>query len=171
MLPSQMQSIQVLEGQLVVEHHSRFAIVASRFNHFVVEKLQEGAMDAFLRHGAKSDQISLFLVPGCFEVPLVVSQIAKSKKWNGIVALGAIIRGATPHFDYVAGEAVKGISNVSIDTEVPVGFGILTTDSIEQAIERAGTKHGNKGWDAAVSVIEMVSLQKVIVQAGYVNGS
>jgi 6,7-dimethyl-8-ribityllumazine synthase len=159
-------STRLLEGNLVVPAGARFAVVASRFNHFIVDRLVEGATDALVRHGAAPKQITVVRVPGAWEVPLVVDRLASSKKIDAVVALAAVIRGSTPHFDYVAGEVTKGIASVSLRTGVPVAMGILTTDSIEQAIERAGTKAGNKGWDAAVSAIEMVSLARALEEAG-----
>lgn len=155
-----------LEGQLVVPTGARFALVASRFNHFIVDRLIEGALDALTRHGGMIEQIQLVRVPGSWEIPIVTARLAQSRKVDAVVALGAVIRGATPHFEYVAAEVTKGIANIALQTGVPVSFGILTTDTIEQAIERAGTKSGNKGWDAAISAIEMVSLNKALDQAG-----
>ncbi len=155
-------SVRNIEGQLVVPEGARFAVVASRFNHFIVDRLVEGALDAIARHGGKDSDVVVVKVPGAWEIPAAVSRIARAKQVQGtrtaIIALGAVIRGSTPHFDYVASETTKGIAHVSLDTGVPVAFGILTTDSIEQAIERAGTKAGNKGWEAALSAIEMLSL-------------
>jgi 6,7-dimethyl-8-ribityllumazine synthase len=133
-------------------------LVVARFNSFIVESLLEGALDALKRHGADDKQITLVRVPGAFEMPLVIDKLAKSEKYDGIIALGAVIRGGTPHFDYVAGECVKGIAQVTLQHGIPVSFGVLTVDSIEQAIERAGTKAGNKGAEAAQSTIEMVNL-------------
>ena len=139
-----------------------FAIVVSRFNSLISDRLLEGALDCILRHGGSSEQITIVRVPGSFEIPLVAHSLAKSGKYDAIICLGAIIRGATPHFDYVASEAAKGIAQASLSTSVPVIFGVLTTESIEQAVERAGTKAGNKGWDAALSAIEMADLMKQI---------
>ena len=136
----------------------KVAIVAARFNSLIVERLLEGAVDALVRHGVNTDDITLVRVPGAFEVPLVVRKLAAGGKYQGVIALGAVIRGATPHFDYVAGECASGLSRAMNDTGVPVGFGVLTVDTIEQAIERAGTKAGNKGIDAAMTVIEMMDL-------------
>jgi 6,7-dimethyl-8-ribityllumazine synthase len=155
-----------LEGHLVVAKTARFAIVASRFNHFVVDRLVEGAVDALVRHGADPKHVTVVRVPGAFELPLVVRRIAASKKVDAVIALGAVIRGSTPHFDYVAGEAAKGIGSAAATSDVPIAFGVLTTETIEQAVERAGTKQGNKGWDAAVSAIEMVSLSRALDDAG-----
>lgn len=148
---------QVFEGRLLAEG-MRFGIVASRFNEFITNKLLSGALDALIRHGAGEEDISVAWVPGTFEIPMTAQRMAKSGKYDAIICLGAVIRGATPHFDYVAAEASKGIAQVGLSTGVPTIFGVLTTESIEQAIERAGTKIGNKGSDAAVSAIEMVDL-------------
>jgi len=156
----------LIEGNLIVPKGARFAIVASRFNHFVVDRLVEGAVDALVRHGADAKNVTVVRVPGAFELPLVVRRLAASKKVDAVIALGAVIRGATPHFDYVAGEAAKGIGAAAAASDVPIAFGVLTTESIEQAVERAGTKQGNKGWDAAVSAIEMVSLLRALGEAG-----
>ena len=152
-----MSTITTLEGNLSVQS-GRFCIVASRFNGFIVEQLEGGAIDSLVRHGAKREDICLVKAPGAFELPMVVQKVAAAKKYDAIIALGAVIRGGTPHFEYVAGECVKGIASVSLQYNVPVSFGVLTVDSIEQAIERAGTKAGNKGAEAALSAIEMVSL-------------
>ncbi|MGD0525788.1 MAG: 6,7-dimethyl-8-ribityllumazine synthase [Polyangiaceae bacterium] len=159
-------STRTVEGNLIVPKGARFAVVASRFNHFIVDRLVEGAVDALVRHGADAKNVTVVRVPGAFELPLVVRRLAASKKVDAVIALGAVIRGATPHFDYVAGEAAKGIGAAAASSDVPVAFGVLTTESIEQAVERAGTKQGNKGWDAAVSAIEMVSLVKALGDAG-----
>jgi 6,7-dimethyl-8-ribityllumazine synthase len=152
-----MSDIKTYEGQLLVQG-ARFCIVASRFNSFIVDHLVAGAVDALLRHGAKKEDIHLVKTPGAYELPLAVQKAAASKRYDAIVAVGAVIRGSTPHFDYVAGECVKGISSISLKHEIPVAFGVLTVDTIEQAIERAGTKAGNKGAEAALSAIEMVDL-------------
>ncbi|MBK9264675.1 MAG: 6,7-dimethyl-8-ribityllumazine synthase [Polyangiaceae bacterium] len=152
---------------MVVPAGAKFALVASRFNHFIVDRLVEGAIDAIVRHGGNAADVTIVRVPGSWEIPVVVRRIAEKKSVNGIIALGAVIRGSTPHFDYVAAEVTKGIAQVSLQTGVPVAFGVLTTDTIEQAIERAGTKAGNKGWEAAVSVIEMVSLASALDVAGF----
>jgi 6,7-dimethyl-8-ribityllumazine synthase len=149
------------EGKLVAKD-CKFAIIVSRFNDFIVGKLMEGAMDALLRHGADDKNIDIIRVPGAFEIPLVAKKLAGSGKYHAVICLGAVIRGATPHFEYVAAEVSKGIAQVNLETEIPVTFGVLTTDNIEQAIERAGSKSGNKGWDAAISAIEMVNLIKEI---------
>ena len=152
-----MSAIKTFEGNLLV-NGGKFCIVASRFNSFIVEQLEAGAIDALVRHGANKAEISVVRAPGAFELPVVVQRVAATKKYDAIIALGAVIRGGTPHFEYVAGECVKGIATVSLQYNIPVSFGVLTVDSIEQAIERAGTKAGNKGAEAALSVIEMVSL-------------
>jgi 6,7-dimethyl-8-ribityllumazine synthase len=156
----------VVEGGLVVPQGARFALVASRFNHFIVDRLVDGALDAIVRHGGDASRITIVRVPGAWEIPVVVARLAQKKSVDAIIALGAVIRGSTPHFDYVAAEVTKGIATVSMQTGVPVAFGVLTTDSIEQAIERAGTKAGNKGWEAAVSAIEMVALGAALDKAG-----
>ncbi|WP_437673315.1 6,7-dimethyl-8-ribityllumazine synthase [Sorangium sp. So ce131] len=156
----------VIEGNLVVPPGARFALVASRFNHFIVDRLVDGALDAIARHGGSLERTSIVRVPGAWEVPTVVGRLANRKSVDAIIALGAVIRGSTPHFDYVAAEVTKGIATVSLQTGLPVTFGVLTTDSIEQAIERAGTKHGNKGWEAAVSAIEMLALGAALDAAG-----
>ena len=155
----------VLEGSLVVPAGAKFTLVASRFNSFIVEPLVAGALDALARHGANMDDVTLARGPGAWEMPVAAMTIAKAGGIDAIIALGCVIRGATPHFDYVAGEAAKGLAAVQIQTGVTVAFGVLTTDTIEQAIERAGTKAGNKGWDAAMSAIEMVSLARALAGA------
>ncbi len=152
-----MSSIKTFEGTLLVRG-GKFCIVASRFNSFIVEQLEAGAVDALVRHGANREDIHIVKAPGAFELPMVVQRIAANKNYDAIIALGAVIRGGTPHFEYVAGECVKGIANVSLQYDIPVSFGVLTVDTIEQAIERAGTKAGNKGAEAAMSAVEMVSL-------------
>jgi 6,7-dimethyl-8-ribityllumazine synthase len=151
--------INIIEGQIQAGE-SRVAIVVGRFNSFVTEHLLEGAVDALKRHGMDEEKIIVAWVPGAFEIPLVAKKLASSQKFDGVICLGAVIRGATPHFDYVAAEVSKGIATVTLQTGVPIAFGVLTTESIEQAIERAGTKAGNKGWDAAVTVLEMIDLNK-----------
>lgn len=138
----------------------KFGIVASRFNDFITARLVDGALDGLLRHGVAEADVDIVRVPGSFEIPLVAQRLARAKKYDAILCLGAVIRGATPHFEYVSAEVSKGVASVSLESGVPVIFGVLTTDTIEQAIERAGTKSGNKGWDAALSAIEMVSLMK-----------
>ena len=147
----------VYEGNLVAEG-LKIGIVAARFNEFIVSKLVGGAEDALVRHGVKEEDIEIAWVPGAFEIPLIAKKMAKSGKYDGIVCLGTVIKGATSHYDYVCAEVSKGIAQVSLSEETPVAFGILTTDTIQQAIERAGTKAGNKGYDAAVTVIEMANL-------------
>lgn len=138
----------------------KIAIIAARFNSFIVDRLIDGSKDALVRHGVEETNIDLILVPGAFEIPSALVRVAEKKIYDGIICLGAVIRGATPHFDYVSAEVTKGIAQVSMKGLVPVSFGVLTTDSIEQAIERAGTKAGNKGFDAALTVIEMANLYK-----------
>ncbi len=154
-----MSEMTTYQGSLVIKN-ARFCLVASRFNSFIVDQLVSGASDALIQHGAKQEEIDLVKVPGAYEIPLVLKRVAALNKYDAIIALGAVIRGGTPHFEYVAGECAKGVSNVSMQYDIPIGFGILTVDSIEQAIERAGTKAGNKGADAANSVIEMINLLK-----------
>jgi 6,7-dimethyl-8-ribityllumazine synthase len=149
----------VLEGQLSAEGF-RFGIIVSRFNDFISSRLVEGAMDALLRHGASEEQVSVIKVPGAFEIPLTAKKLAESGRYDAVICLGAVIRGSTPHFDYVAAEVSKGIANVSLESRIPVTFGVLTTDNLEQAIERAGSKSGNKGYDGAMAAIEMVNLFK-----------
>ena len=161
-----MTTARTVEGTLVCPKGARIAIVAARFNHFVVDRLVDGALDAIARHGGDLAQVTVVKVPGAWELPVAVHRLAHGKKVDAIIALGAVIRGSTTHFDYVAGEATKGVAQVAMHTGIPVAFGVLTTDSIEQAVERAGTKHGNKGWDAAVSAIEMISLAKALDAAG-----
>ena len=152
-----MDKVKITEADLVVRD-ARFTIVASRFNDFIVGSLIKGAVDCLCRHGANETDIELVRVPGAYEMPLAVDKVASQRRCDGIVALGAVIRGATPHFDYVAGECTSGIAAVSRQHNMPIGIGVLTTDTIEQAIERAGTKAGNKGHEAALAVIEMVNL-------------
>ena len=146
-----------IEGNLTIRD-KKIALVAAQFNSFVVEHLIKGAKETLLKHGAEDTDIELFYVPGAFEIPLTLKKIANSGKFDGIVALGAVIRGGTPHFEYVAGECVKGISQVSLDSEIPIAFGVLTVDTVDQAIERAGDNSGNKGAEAAESTIRMISL-------------
>lgn len=148
-----------IHGQLIAEG-KKFGIVLARFNEFISGKLLEGAIDALTRHGADENAIEVVWVPGAFEIPFTAQLMAKSGKYDAIICLGAVIRGSTPHFDYVASEAAKGVAMVGLQTGVPVIFGVLTTDTIEQAIERAGTKAGNKGFDAAVAAIEMANLKE-----------
>ena len=149
--------MKIYEGKLVSEG-IRVGIVAARFNEFIVSKLLSGCEDGLLRHGVRSEDIAVAWVPGAFEIPLAAQAMAKSGKYDAVITLGAVIRGATSHYDYVCAEVSKGVANVSLNTGVPVLFGVLTTDTIEQAIERAGTKAGNKGYDCALSAIEMVNL-------------
>ena len=152
-----MSNVKKIEGGLVVKG-ARFGIVITRWNSFVVENLLEGAIDTLKRHGAEENNIEVAYVPGAFEIPLAVKKMAASGKYDAIITLGAVIRGGTPHFEYVAGECVKGMATSMMQHEIPVAFGVLTVDTIEQAIERAGTKAGNKGEEAALSSIEMVNL-------------
>lgn len=149
--------MRVYEGKLVAEG-LKVGIIIGRFNEFIGGKLLSGALDGLKRHGVDENDIEIVWVPGAFEIPLVAKKMAKSQNYDAVICLGAVIKGATPHFDYVSGEVSKGIATVSLETEVPVIFGVLTTDTIEQAIERAGTKAGNKGYDAAVTAIEMANL-------------
>ncbi|BFL45575.1 6,7-dimethyl-8-ribityllumazine synthase [Lactonifactor longoviformis] len=153
--------MRVYEGKLVSEK-IRVGMVAARFNEFIVSKLIEGAVDGLRRHGVEDDCIDLAWVPGAFEIPLIASQMAKSGKYDAVICLGAVIRGSTSHYDYVCSEVSKGIAQVSLKSDIPVMFGVLTTDTIEQAIERAGTKAGNKGFDCAAGAIEMVNLVREI---------
>jgi 6,7-dimethyl-8-ribityllumazine synthase len=150
-------AIKTIEGQLTV-HNARFCLVVSRWNGFIVESLLAGAIDTLKRHGAQEGDITIVRLPGAFEMPLVLEKIAAKREHDAIIALGAVIRGGTPHFEYVAGECVKGMSQVVLKHGLPIAFGVLTVDTIEQAIERAGTKAGNKGAEAAASAIEMVNL-------------
>jgi len=149
----------IFEGKISAEGF-RFGVIVSRFNDFISSKLVEGALDALKRHGARDEMISLIKVPGSFEIPLTARKVADSGQFDAIICLGAVIRGATPHFDYVAAEVSKGIAAVALESRIPVTFGVLTTDSLEQAIERAGSKSGNKGWDAAMAAMEMANLFK-----------
>ncbi len=149
--------MQSIEGTFIAPQ-GKFALVVGRFNSFVVESLVTGAIDTLVRHGVKESDISVIRAPGAFELPLVAQRVAQREEFAAIIALGAVIRGGTPHFDYVAGECTKGLAQVSLQYDVPVSFGVLTVDSIEQAIERSGTKAGNKGGEAALSALEMVSL-------------
>jgi 6,7-dimethyl-8-ribityllumazine synthase len=149
--------LKIIEGDLTIRN-KKFALVAGRFNSFVVEHLINGAKEALLKHGADETDIELFYVPGAFEIPLALKKTARTGRYDAIVALGAVIRGGTPHFEYVAGECVKGISQVSLDSEIPIAFGVLTVDTVEQAIERSGANSENKGAEAAESVIRMINL-------------
>lgn len=151
--------IRKIEGNLQAQG-LRFGLVVSRFNHFFTDKLVEGATDCLIRHGAGSESITIAYVPGAFEIALVASRMAKSGRYDAVVCIGAVIRGDTPHFEFVAGEASKGIANVALDSSIPIIYGLITADTLEQAIERSGTKAGNKGWDAAMSAIEMANLIK-----------
>lgn len=151
--------VKVIEGKLLVKGMS-FGLVASRFNDFMTKDLVSGCIDALVRHGAEDKDISVVWVPGAFEMPLVAQKMANTKSYDALICLGTIIRGATPHFDYIASEVTKGIAKVSLDSGLPVIFGVITADSIEQAIERAGSKDGNKGKDAALSAIEMINLTR-----------
>ncbi len=151
--------IKTIEGSLQV-HNAHFCLVVSRWNSFVVESLLDGAVDALKRHGAADSDLTIVRVPGAFEMPVILEKVAACGKYDAIIALGAVIRGGTPHFEYVAGEAVKGMAQVGLKHTVPIAFGVLTVDSIEQAIERSGTKAGNKGAEAAMSAIEMVNLMR-----------
>ena len=156
--------VKIIEADLVARG-LRVALLASRFNHFIVDRLVEGATDCVKRHGG--EDITLVRAPGAWELPLICQTLALSGRFDAIIALGAVIRGITPHFDYVAGEVTKGLAQVSMATGVPVTFGVLTVDTIEQAVERAGTKAGNKGWEAAMSAIEMANLQRVLKADGF----
>jgi 6,7-dimethyl-8-ribityllumazine synthase len=151
----------VYEGDLIGSG-LKVGVVVSRFNELLSSRLLGGAQDALARHGVAADDVDVAWVPGAFEIPLVAQKLAASKRYDAVVALGVVIRGATPHFEYVAAEVSKGIAHAGLETGVPVAFGVVTADSIEQAVERAGTKHGNKGWDAAVSAIEMANLLKTL---------
>ena len=151
----------ILEGKLVADE-MKIGIVTARFNDFITSRLLGGAMDTLKRHNVPEQNVDVAWVPGAFEIPLIAKKMAKSGKYDAVICLGAVIRGSTPHFDYVCAEVSKGVANVSLDSEVPVIFGVITTDSIEQAIERAGTKAGNKGFDAAATAIEMANLLKQI---------
>lgn len=149
--------MKVYEGKLISKGQ-KFGVIVGRFNEFIGGKLLTGALDGLKRHGVEEDDIEIAWVPGAFEMPLIAKRMASTKKYDAVICLGAVIRGATPHFDYVSNEVTKGIASVSLDTGVPIVFGVLTTDTIEQAIERAGTKAGNKGYEAAVTAIEMSNL-------------
>ncbi|HDZ89631.1 MAG: 6,7-dimethyl-8-ribityllumazine synthase [Deltaproteobacteria bacterium] len=151
----------LMEGRLTAEGF-RFAIVVSRFNDFICSRLMEGAVDALVRHGGDEDKISVIKVPGAFEMPLAAKKLVQTGSYDAVICLGAVIRGATPHFEYVAAEVSKGIANVALESDVPVTFGVLTTDNLEQAIERAGSKSGNKGYEAAMAAVEMANLFRVL---------
>jgi len=154
----------ILEADLLAEG-KKFAVVVSRFNDFITDRLLGGALDALKRSGARDEDIEVVKVPGSFEIPLIAKKMAGSGRYNAVICLGAVIRGATPHFEYVSAEVSKGIAMVSLESGIPVIFGIVTTDTIEQAIERAGTKSGNKGWSAAITAVEMANLIEVVDQA------
>ncbi|MFP5503160.1 MAG: 6,7-dimethyl-8-ribityllumazine synthase [Candidatus Sericytochromatia bacterium] len=154
--------MQHIQGHLVIQEGTRFAVVIARFNEFIGNKLLGGFEDAIVRHGGDSMDVDVYWVPGAFELPVVAQAVAESGKYTAVTALGCVIRGATPHFDYVAGEAAKGVQSASLKTGVPIVFGVLTTDTIEQAIERAGTKSGNKGFEAGVTAIEMANLMTLV---------
>jgi 6,7-dimethyl-8-ribityllumazine synthase len=156
--------VKILEGQLIAKG-KRFGIVVSRFNDFITEKLLGGALDALTRTGAKENDIQIIKVPGAFEIPLAAKKVAQTGRYDAVICLGAVIRGATPHFDYVCAEVSKGVAQVGLDFGIPVIFGVLTTDTVEQAIDRAGTKSGNKGWHAAMSAVEMANLMGTVAQA------
>jgi len=153
--------MKIHEGKLLARG-LRFGIIVSRFNDFICDRLLGGALDALKRNGADEDTIDIFKVPGAFEIPLMAKKAAGSGRYDAVICLGAVIRGSTPHFDYVANEVSKGVATVSLETNIPVTFGVLTTDTLEQAIERAGSKAGNKGWDSALAAIEMANLLKEI---------
>lgn len=154
----------IIEANLQAEG-KKFALVVSRFNDFITDKLLGGAVDGLLRSGARDKDVEIVKVPGAFEIPLMAKKMAATGRYNAVICLGAVIRGTTPHFEYVSAEVSKGVASVGLESEIPVIFGIVTTDTIEQAIERAGTKAGNKGWDAAITAIEMANLIEVIDQA------
>ena len=151
--------MKILEGELQAKG-LKFAIIVSRFNDFITSKLLDGAKDALLRHGAREEDIDIARVPGSFEIPLIAKKLASKGTYNAVICLGTVIRGATPHFEYVAAEVSKGVAAASMETGVPIAFGVITSDTIEQAVERAGTKSGNKGFDAAITAIEMAQLMK-----------
>jgi 6,7-dimethyl-8-ribityllumazine synthase len=151
--------MKILQGELQAKG-LKFAIIVSRFNDFITGKLLEGALDGLVRHGAREEDITVVKVPGAFEIPLTAKKVASGGSYNALICLGTVIRGATPHFDYVAAEVSKGVAAASMETGVPIAFGVLTTDTIEQAVERAGTKSGNKGFDAAMTAIEMAQVFK-----------
>ncbi len=150
--------MRIIEGKLQLQGNEKIAILISRFNHIITDRLKEGAMDCFKRHGGDEELLDLVLVPGAYELPLILDKLLESGKYDGVCVLGAIIRGGTPHFDYVSAEATKGIANTMLKYSMPVSFGVLTTDNIEQAIERAGSKAGNKGFEAMSTLIELLSL-------------
>jgi len=151
----------IIEGEISAKGLT-VAIVVSRFNDFISQPLLDGALDALRRHGASDDQITIVKVPGCFEIPSMAKKLALDSRFDCVICLGAVIRGATPHFEYISSQVARGIASVALESQIPVAFGVITTDTLEQAIERAGTKSGNKGWDAAVSAMEMVNLSKAL---------
>ncbi len=151
----------IVEGKISAEGFS-FSLIVSRFNHFITDRLLDGSLDALIRHGAREEDIEVIKVPGAFEIPAVARRVARSKKTDAVICIGAIIRGDTPHFEYISSEVAKGIALVALESEIPVIFGVITADNLEQAIERAGTKGGNKGWEAAVTAMEMVNLYKAL---------
>ncbi len=154
----------IIEAKLQAEG-KKFALVVSRFNDFITDKLLGGAVDCLLRSGARDKDVEIVKVPGAFEIPLIAKKMASTGRFNAVICIGAVIRGTTPHFEYVSAEVSKGVAKVGLESEIPVIFGIVTTDTIEQAIERAGTKAGNKGWDAAITAVEMANLIEVVDQA------
>jgi len=151
----------IIEGEISAKGLT-VAIVVSRFNDFISQPLLDGALDALRRHGASDDQITIVKVPGCFEIPSMAKKLALDSRFDCVICLGAVIRGATPHFEYISSQVARGIASVALESQIPVAFGVITTDTLEQAIERAGAKSGNKGWDAAVSAMEMVNLSKAL---------
>jgi len=158
------KDMKIVEGNLQVDKSKKVAIINARFNHFITDRLTEGAVDAYVRHGGAKEDLDLILVPGAFEIPFALDKALSSGKYDAVCCLGAVIRGATPHFDYVSAEATKGVANVTLKYQKPATFGVLTVDSIEQAIERAGTKAGNKGAEAMTSLIELINLYSTIEQ-------
>ncbi|PSM52344.1 6,7-dimethyl-8-ribityllumazine synthase (riboflavin synthase, beta subunit) [Campylobacter blaseri] len=154
--------MKVIEGKLSLNGSERVAIINARFNHIITDRLVEGAKDAFLRHGGSDENLDLILVPGAFEIPMALNLALKSGKYDAVCCVGAVIRGSTPHFDYVAAETTKGVANTALKYDIPVTFGVLTTDTIEQAIERAGSKAGNKGFEAMTGIVELLSLYSKI---------
>ena len=151
-----------IEGKLYIEKDTKVAIIASRFNHIITDRLVEGAMDSFVRHGGVAENCDLILVPGAFEIPVALKRVIESDRYSGVCCTGAVIRGSTPHFDYVSAEVTKGIASIALQYSFPVTFGVLTTDTIEQAIERAGSKAGNKGFEAMQGLIELINLYRAI---------
>ena len=151
----------IIEGEISAKGLT-VAIVVSRFNDFISQPLLDGALDALRRHGASDEQITIVKVPGCFEIPSMAKKLALDSRFDCVICLGAVIRGATPHFEYISSQVARGIASVALESQIPVAFGVITTDTLEQAIERAGAKSGNKGWDAAVSAMEMVNLAKAL---------